>query len=225
MKRTNLVFWLSILSLALAGCGSALPSIAAPTATASPTPGVAVNPALVNQLSNNCNLVNSQDLASIFGTGELEREPVKDATVDHPAFSTENVPANEVTCVMYEFHNPGKTTEELLQVTYWVDTPGQGAPGANALAHTARTGALAHTARTSAWQRAWADAAQSGQAVSGIGDQAFFSQTGQLVFRQGGLYFTLELVDTSQTASWIEQVSRQVAKDMLQHLASLTAAG
>jgi len=165
-----------------------------------------ISPSLSARLTNTCDLLNSNDLAKILVTGELEREPVQTNPVDHPVFSTENVPATEVTCVFYEFHSPGKKDQELLQVTYWLDLPGQGASA-------------------TAWQKAWTDAIQTGQPVSGIGDQAFRSQNGELSFKQGSLYFTLQVVDTSRTAQQNDQITRQVASDMLNNLATMEKAG
>jgi len=175
-----------------------------PAPGTSPTPPV--NPALAARLTNTCDLLSSHDLAKILVTGELEREPVQTNQVDHPLFSAENVPATEVTCVYYEFHNPGKKNQELLQVTYWLDLPGQGASA-------------------TAWQKAWMDAAQAAQPVSGIGDQAFLSQYGELSFKQGSLYFTLQVVDTSRTAQQNDQITHQVANDMLNNLATMQIPG
>ena len=174
------------------------PAATLPAQAVSPTP--VITPSLAARLTNTCDLLSSNDLAKILVTGELEREPVQANPVDHPVFSTENVPATEVTCVYYEFHNPGKKNQELLQVTYWLDLPGQGASA-------------------TAWQKAWTDAAQAAQPISGIGDQAFLSQNGELSFKQGSLYFTLQVVDTSRTAEQNADITRQLANDMLQNLA------
>jgi predicted small lipoprotein YifL len=189
------------------------PSLVAPDASATrPAPGSTssslppVDPAVAAQLTNTCGLLNSQDLATILVTGELVKEPVQVSQVGHPIFTTQPAPADEVTCVFYEFHNPGKSTQELLQVTYWVDMPGQEASAA-------------------AWGLAWSQAAQAGQAVTGAGDQAFFDSNGRLTFRQGDLYFTVEIVDTSRTPEQRSQIAKQVAADMLQHLAALPGAG
>ncbi len=176
----------------IAGSASTTPSFPAST----------MSGALKNRLTNTCDLLNSNDLAKILVTGELEAEPVKTNPVDHPVFSNVQVPATEVTCIFYEFHNPGKKDQELLQVTYWVDLPGQGATSA-------------------AWQKAWSDAAQAGQPVRGIGEQAFQNKDGELSFSQDGLYFTLQIVDTSRTAQQNQQITDQVASDMLNNLASM----
>jgi hypothetical protein len=170
------------------------PSPTMPGATTQPSePPVTsgLSPDLTARLTNTCGLLNSNDLASILVTGELE---------------TENVPATEVNCVYYEFHNPGKKDQELLQVTYWLDLPGQGVSGA-------------------AWRKVWTDATQKGQQVSGIGDQAFVSSDGELSFKQGSLYFTLEIVDTSRSAQQNVQISHRLAADMLKNLASMQNSG
>lgn len=184
---------------------SATPMAGAASTTPSP-PTTTSNRALKNRLTNTCDLLNSNDLAKILVTGELEREPVQTNPVNHPVFSSEQVPATEVNCVFYEFHNPGKKDQELLQVTYWVDLPGQGTNSA-------------------AWQKAWTDAAQAGQPVSGVGEQAFLSKDGEMSFSQDGLYFTLQIVDTSRTAQQNQQIGRQIAADMLANLALMQKSG
>ena len=185
---------------------AARPAVTAQPATGTPVPIPVVNPALAARLSNTCDLLNSADLASILSTGELQREPVKTSPVKHPVFSTQNVPATEITCLFYEFHNPGKKNEELLQVTYWVDLPGQ-------------------VAWLAPWQQIWKGAAKSGKNVAGIGDQAFVSSNSRLTFKKSSLYFTLEVVDTSRSADQRMQIARQLAGDMLKRLAAMQASG
>lgn len=186
-------------------------SAATPQATSSPSatsgaPAPTINQALATRLTNTCGLLNSNDLAKILTTGELVKEPVQASPVNHPIFSSANVSATEVNCVYYEFHNPGKKDQELLQVTYWLDLPGQGVSSA-------------------AWQKAWTDAAQAGQPVSGIGAGAFTNSSGELVFEQDNLYFTLQIVDTSRTTAQNAQIQQQVASDMLNNLASMQKSG
>lgn len=187
------------------------PAASTPKATASPSassgaPAPNINPALATRLSNTCDLLNSNDLAKILVTGELVKEPVQTTPVDHPIFSTANVPVTEVNCMYYEFHKPGKKDQELLQVTYWLDIPGQGVSN-------------------TAWQNTWGEAAKSGQPLSGIGTGAFTNSNGELTFKQDNFYFTLQIVDTSRTSAQNAQIQQQIAKDMLNNLASMQKSG
>ena len=232
MKRF-LISIIILFSLILAACGPSLPAqtpssgstqppatsvpstetpsataTLAPAATAgSPTTAASlVDPTLVNQLSNTCSLLNSRDLASIMTTGETQKEPIKVNAVDHPIFSTQNVPTSEVTCAFYTFQQPGSHNNQLMQVTYWVDMPREGASAA-------------------AWQQAWSQAEAAGKPLQGIGESAFMNSDGRLSFRQGNVYFTIEVIQTHLSADQIDQVAQQIAKDMLTHLQALSTSG
>jgi hypothetical protein len=187
------------------------PAASTPQVTGSPSgtsssSAPLITPALAARLSNTCDLLNSHDLAKILVTGELVKEPVQTTPLDHPIFSTAKIPVTEVNCVYYEFHNPGKKDQELLQVTYWLDLPGQGVSSA-------------------AWQKLWTEAAKAGQPVSGIGAGAFTSNNDELTFEQDKLYFTLQIVDTSRTKAQNAQIQQQIAQDMLTNLASIQNSG
>jgi len=186
------------------------PAASTPEATTSPStsgaPAPNINPVLATRLSNTCDLLNSNDLAKILVTGELVKEPVQTTPVEHPIFSTANVPVTEVNCVYYEYHNPGKKDQELLQVTYWLDMPGQGVAD-------------------SAWQNVWSEAVKNGQPLSEIGTDAFTGSNGELTFKQDNFYFTLQIVDTSRTTAQNAQIQQQIAKDMLNNLALMQKSG
>jgi hypothetical protein len=190
------------LAMLLGACGQADSNLIPNTGNSRSSRMPLVDPTLANQLTNSCILLNSHDLARILATNELARDPVTVKAFDHPIFSEQPVSVNEVSCRFYEFHNPRKAGEELLQVTYWVDIPGQGVS-------------------SEAWRQSWLQAAASGQMVSGIGEQAFQGENGRLTFEQGNLYFTVEIVDPSRSAAQNEQISRLVAVDMIQRLTNL----
>ncbi|MEJ2555173.1 MAG: hypothetical protein P8186_02855 [Anaerolineae bacterium] len=124
--------------------------------------------------------------------------------VNHLVFSKATISATESSCVYYVFHEPGSKDMELLQVTYWVDRPDQAAP--------------------SAWAQVWVDArATAAQAVSGIGDGAFYHD-GRLTFKKGSLYVTIEIVDTNlntDTSAGAHQqieMEKRIALDTLSRL-------
>jgi hypothetical protein len=157
----------------------------------SPTPSPLPPKALDTLLTNNCLLLNSHDIASLYATHTEVQNPVlQTGVVTHAIFSTEKVTATQSSCINYAFHLPGSIDGEMLQVTYWVDVP-------------AATPA-------SAWAKLWTDAsAQAAQTISGIGDGAFFSH-GRLTFKDGDLYITLEAIGTKLNTDTSVGVTQQI---------------
>lgn len=141
------------------------------TPTPTPPGTGAVSPAI-----DQCNLLDSRDLASLFSSAEVVLPQPKTSQVNHPIFAKQNAPASEATCVYYAYHQPGEKTMEMLQVTYWIDIPNQATP--------------------TAWAKVWSDASSQGaQAVSDVGDAAFFAN-GRLTFKKGNTYVTIEAIGT-----------------------------
>jgi len=125
--------------------------------------------------------------------------------VNHVIFSTQNVSANEISCIYYVFYLPGSANGEVLQVNYWVDTPNQATPAA--------------------WAQIWTDASsQAAQSISGIGDSAFY-ENGKMTFKKGDIYMTIEVVGTSnsldtKTSAGVEQqikIEKQIAQAALKN--------
>jgi hypothetical protein len=205
----------------VSGCGRAHPSPGAqgktPATAAAPTNQAAVGPSQATlvpsptpegtasyRLMNSCDLLNSRDVASLFSSAEVEGPRHRVSQVNHLVFSKATISATESSCVYYVFHEPGSKDMELLQVTYWVDIPDQAAP--------------------SAWAQVWVDArAKAAQAVSGIGDGAFYHD-GRLTFKKGSLYVTIEIVDTnlntdtSAGANQQIEMEKRIALDTLSRL-------
>jgi hypothetical protein len=162
------------------------------------------NSTVVHQLSNNCELLGSRELASFFSSAEVVLPTPQVSQVNHVIFSTESVSAREISCIYYVFYHPGKKDQVLLQVTYWVDLP--------------------DGTTTSAWSQVWADAeSKATLAVSGIGDQAFYTSE-RLSFKRGSIYITIEVIDTqlsTQTQAGENQRSdmeKRIALDALKRL-------
>jgi hypothetical protein len=221
MKKFTSVLVLTGLSLALLGCSggktSSNPEGKTPTQTSIPTTQVATNLAEATpvpspspkstqnaELTNNCDLLDSRELASFFSSAEVVLPTPQVNQVERPVFSTESAPATEVSCVFYVFHNPGSKDMVLLQVSYWLDLPDQATPRV--------------------WSQVWTDASsQSAQAVSGIGEAAFY-QDGRLSFKEGKLYVTVEAIGTqvsTETPAGVQQqldIEKKVALDMLNRL-------
>jgi hypothetical protein len=187
------------------------PPTPAAQATPTPTEPVSTPPpsppsTAASLITSRCSLLNSHDLASLYPTHTEVMLPTPQVSrVTHVVFSTQNVSANEISCVYYVFHLPGKNTEQVLQVNYWVDTP--------------------EKAADAAWAQIWADASsQAAQSISGIGDGAFY-ENGKLTFKKGDIYMTLEITGTSDTLdtktnAGVEQqikLEKQVALDALKH--------
>jgi hypothetical protein len=188
-----------------------------PTPATTPTPQITLAPTeppsaplpspnstVVYQLSNNCELLGSRELASFFSSAEVVPPTPQVSQVNHVVFSTERVSAREVSCTYYVFYHPGKKDQVLLQVTYWVDLPDQ--------------------TTASVWTQVWADAASKAtQSVSGIGDQAFYTN-GRLSFKKGSIYVTVEVIDTelnTQTPAGENQrldMEKRIALDALNRL-------
>ena len=181
-----------------------------PTPAATPTPETTLAPTeppplplslpnstVVYQLSNNCELLGSRELASFFPSAEVVMPTPQVNQVNHVVFSTESVSAREVSCIYYVFYHPGKKDQVLLQVTYWVDLPDQ--------------------ATTSAWSQVWVDAAsKASHPVSGIGDQAFYTN-GRLSFKKGSIYVTVETIETQPSTQ--TPVSKNQRLDMEKQIA------
>ncbi len=167
---------------AAAGTATSSPGsvpVTASTAAVTRTPSPQDTPPANNPLkaANSCNLINSSDLAHLFPPhNEIVRDQPKTGPVDHPPFSDTLVPGSETSCLFYDFHQPGKVTGWMLQVTYKVDVPDQSA--------------------IPAWNKAWEAAkAQSSQPVSGLGDAAF-NDGANLYIKLGNTYLSFESTDT-----------------------------
>jgi hypothetical protein len=166
------------LSSVLSACsGAASPPAATPTAPpVAPTPGPTVAVWL-----NNCTLLSSRDAASFFTTAEVEGPDHTLNDVNRTIFSSEPVSATESSCIYYVFHHPGDADMKLLQITYWVDVRGR--------------------ATEAAWQQVWSEASSTAtQAVSGIGEAAFYSD-GRLSFRKSDVYVTIGIVTAGKDYS------------------------
>jgi hypothetical protein len=147
--------------------------------TSTPTPVGTPSPAQVaiERLTGSCNLLNSNDLATIFSTAETIRGQPQIDQVGRPVFSSAEAPARELSCIYYTYHRPGSASEEMIQVTYWVDLPDQPA--------------------SPAWSQLWAMArSRAAQRVPGVGDDAFYDR-GRLTFKEGSAYVTLEVLGTA----------------------------
>jgi hypothetical protein len=168
-----------------------------PASSQTPAPkGTAVYPVL-----DQCNLLDSRDLASLFSSAEVVLPQAQVSQVDHVIFSAEKTPTSESECVYYAYHRPGQKEMEMLQVSYWVDIPRQATPAA--------------------WAQVWKDASSNGvQAVSGVGDGAFF-ENGRLTFKKNGTYVTIEAIGTylnsgtSTVGDQQVQIEKQLALDVL----------
>jgi len=194
----------------IAGCSSLKPSstveerTSAPTATPPnqatvlPEPTVTPSPLLpqagtADQLTSQCSLLDSRDLAELFSTAEKIGPVHTVGQVNHTIFSTETISATESSCVYYVYHRPGKKDEKFLQVTYWIDIPDQ--------------------ATSSAWAQVGADArARAAQTVSGIGGGAFY-ENGMLTFENGNHYVTIGIIDTDLNTATSAGVSQLIATE------------
>lgn len=171
---------------------------------ATPSPSPSPESTQISALTNNCDLLDSRQLASFFSSAEVVLPTPQVSQVEQPVFSTQSAPATDVSCVFYVFHNPGSKDMVLLQVTYWLDLPDQ--------------------VGSSVWTQVWSDASsQAAQSVSGIGEAAFY-QDGRLSFKQGNLYVTVEVIGTqvsTQTPAGVQQqidTEKKVALDILSRL-------
>jgi hypothetical protein len=164
------------------------PTITPAPPTPTPTPlSVKGTEAL---LTNNCLLLDSHDIASLFSSAEVMQPLLQVHQVNHVIFSTENISATEASCLDYAFHLPGSMNGEMLQVTYWTDVP-NGTPA-------------------STWAKVWTDAkSQAAQAVPGIGDDAFYNH-GRLTFKDGPIYVTLEVKGTKLNTDTSVGVTQQI---------------
>jgi len=221
MKKLIRVFIFTGLFLSVLGCSGAKsssnphrdtltqPAIAATQVTPSPveaTPSPTASPESTQEteLTNNCDLLDSHELAGFFSSAEVVLPTPQVSQVSQPIFSKQRVPATEVSCVFYVFHKPGSKDMLLLQVTYWLDLPDQAAPNV--------------------WSQVWTDASsQSAQTISGIGEAAFY-QDGRLSFKQGHLYVTVEAIGaqvSTETPAGVQQqldTEQHIALDMLSRL-------
>jgi hypothetical protein len=158
----------------------------------------------ISPIMDQCNLLDSHDLASLFTSAEVVLPQPKTNQVNHVIFSSRKFPASETSCTYYVFHRPGKADSEMLQVTYWIDIPDQ--------------------ATEKGWTQVWTDANSNGsQSVSGLGSAAFFDN-GRLTFKKGSTYVTIEAIGTylnsgtSTGAAQQIQIEKQIALDALNRL-------
>lgn len=194
--------------VALPNTGSASSTPAASNTAVPGTPSFQTVPPPTSgstlKMANSCDLINSYDLASLFPPhNEIIRDAPKTGPVSQPPFSQAAAAGTQETCLFYDFHQPGKATGWMLQVTYLVDTPDPSAQ--------------------QAWAQAWSAAAKSGQPVNDLGVEAFASGA-NLFIKKGNTYLTFESTDTHlnmKTAAAMQQVlayNEQLAKDGLQNL-------
>jgi hypothetical protein len=161
-----------------------------PTVVPSPLPSQGTT---ADQLTSQCGLLDSQNLAELFSSAEVAGPVHKVSQVNHPIFSTEIISATESSCIYYVFHRPGKKDQKFLQATYWVDVPNQ--------------------ATSSAWAQVGADArAKAAQTVPGIGGNAFY-ENGMLTFKNGNAYVTIGIVDTDLNLATPADVNQQIAME------------
>jgi hypothetical protein len=205
---------------AAAGCSGArgTSSLGLLTPTSEPTQAARITPSSFEPITtpvpgstdslitSRCSLLDSYNLASLYTTHTEVILPTPQVSqVNHAIFSTQSISADEISCVYYVFHLPGSVNEQVLQVSYWVDTPARATP--------------------TAWAQVWTDASSSAsQAISGIGQGAFY-EAGKLTFKKGDFYVTIEVVGTSDTlntstpAGLTDQlkIEKQVALDALKN--------
>jgi hypothetical protein len=221
MKKSILFTFMLGLALILCACqgpgGTPKATKNTPTPSTMPTPQTGSKSSETIQtpsssltgLSNapsldQCNLLNSRDLASIFSSAEVVLPQAQVNQVNHLIFSAKKISANESKCVYYAYHRPGEKEMKMLQVSYWVDIPRQ--------------------ATSAAWAQVWKDADSNGvQAISGVGDGAFF-QNGRLTFKKNDIYITIEAIGTyldsgtSMVKDQQVQIEKQLALDVLSRL-------
>ncbi len=180
--------------------GAGLPVTGGGIATPGSTPGPA-SPSndIIRGISSSCNLIDSRDLAELFPPhNETITNTPKTGVVSHPPFSQTPAAGTETNCLFYTYHQPGKTTGWMLEVTYLIDVP--------------------DPSTTQAWSLAWnAAKASSGKQVSGLGDDAF-SDGANLYVKKGNEYITFESTQTnvngntpagmSQLLSYEEQLAK-----------------
>lgn len=203
MRACACLLTLAGLAASLASCSSAAPTPA--TATALPTMTVTAAPSLApsvtgslagNQgdtslLTNNCGLLDSRYLASLYSSAEVVPPTPAISRVPRVIFSQEDSPASETLCTYYVFHQPGSGKMIMTQINYWVDVPSQAAASTVA--------------------KAWNDArGRASQQVTGLADAAFFSH-GRLTLKRGDIYLTIEVLgtqlETSTPAGQAQQLS------------------
>jgi hypothetical protein len=182
------------------------PSSFEPITTPAPSPTTSPQSSTDSLITSRCSLLDSYDLANLYTTHtEVVLPTPQVSQVNHVAFSTQSVSADEISCVYYVFHLPGSVNEQVLQVSYWVDTPARATPAA--------------------WAQVWTEASSSAsQAISGIGQGAFY-EAGKLTFKKGDFYVTIEVVGTSDTlntstpAGLTDQlkIEKQIALDALKN--------
>lgn len=166
-----------------------------PATTAGKTP--------VSPYTDNCSLLNSQDLASLYSSAEVVLPKPQISQVNQPAFGTQTISATETACAYYVYHLPGTKDMQMLQVNVWVDASDQ--------------------ASSETWGKMGEDAsAQAQQVISGIGDKAFF-ENGKLTFFKDHVYVTIEVVGTAfnpNTNAGLQQqiaIEEQLARKALNH--------
>jgi hypothetical protein len=144
----------------------------------------------VYRIMHNCSLLNSRSVAGLFPAAEVQRPSVKVDQVDKLIFSTAGISATESSCIYYVFYKPGTKDNEMIQVTTWVDAPGEVNPDG--------------------WSQVWTEARLGAdRAVEGVGDDAFY-KNGRLTFKKGDLYVTLEVVGTNVDLNTSEGKNQQM---------------
>jgi hypothetical protein len=208
MKKYLIVGLLTGLLFTLSSCNAAKASMTSagrtPVTEATPTHQTAGSPvgpsaaptslpdlSQVFRLASSCNLLDSRDLASLYSTAEVMQTTPHINPVNHVEFSTESASAREVSCTYYVFHKPGSKQSQMLQVNYWVDVPAR--------------------INQAAWAKVWADASSKApQTIPGIGDGAFYKK-GSLTFEKGGLFMTIQVVDTQLNLNTRVGMDQQIA--------------
>ncbi|MCL4393459.1 MAG: hypothetical protein M1482_01335 [Chloroflexi bacterium] len=140
-------------------------------------------------LTQACNLITRQDVGGFFGA-ETSQPLYRLNHADQVIFPAAPVSANDSYCVYMAFHQPSSKNGAYYQVTYWVDTPDKATP--------------------SEWAQTWAEGkSHAAQTISGVGDGAFYGN-GQLTFRKGNTYVTIEVIGTKIDTSTAAGVSQQI---------------
>jgi hypothetical protein len=225
MQKVRIFAFLSICALAVSACvgknggpnASAQPPAAvtpagpAPTAsqsviTSTPAASPAIATVTPSPLITDCGLLDTYDMASLFTQARAETQLPKpqDSQVNHPIFSSDSAPGQEITCILYSFINPDVKAMRLLQINYWIDIP--------------------DPSKSSLWMQAWSQLiSKSGKEIPGIGQAAYFDN-GRLTMQQDGFYITIEAIGPAMNAVANAGsnpqlgVDKLVAQDMLKKL-------
>lgn len=141
----------------------------------------------------NCSLLDgaasSKDFNALLPGAAVQKVTYQTARPEHPAFSNDNMPVNETSCVYDLAHMSNSKVDETMQVTYWLDQPSQ-----------ADAGAMAQ-----AWDKALAG---SKQKVDGAGDGAYYGN-GRLFAKHGDTYITTQVTGNKVSTGSNNGPSRQ----------------